>query len=141
MREEEPGLAHVRLMIVLIVVVALFITILSYIKNLPDDSKWEEGKAVACSIRAAADSFRREKGTHFDYSDVNISDLGFVINPGHPGGDLDGKYFSDDCFGIRFSANGNYLITIDATKTTTGDPPGYPKTITLDNAGKFASRI
>jgi Tfp pilus assembly protein PilE len=137
-REEEPGFAHVRLMIILIVVGSLFVAVVPYMKNSADKSKWEEGKAVACSIRTAADSFRREKGAHFDYSNVNLSDLGFVVNPGRPGGDLDGKYFSDDCFSIKFSKNSTYLITVDATKSTTGDPPRYPRKVTLDQNGKFS---
>jgi Tfp pilus assembly protein PilE len=137
-REEEHGFAHVRLMIILIVVGSLFVAVVPYMKNSADKSKWEEGKAVACSIRTAADSFRREKGAHFDYSNVNLSDLGFVVNPGRPGGDLDGKYFSDDCFSIKFSKNSTYLITVDATKSTTGDPPRYPRKVTLDQNGKFS---
>jgi len=138
MREEEFGLAHVKLMIILLIVGSLFVAVVPYMKNSADKSKWEEGKAVACSIRTAADNLRREKGTHFDYSNVKLSDLGFVVNPGRPGGDLDGKYFSDDCFSIKFSENGNYLITIDAAKSTTGDPPRYPRKITLDQNGKFS---
>lgn len=137
-REEDLGFAHVRLMIALIVAGVVLCVAISYIKGGPDASKWQEGKAIACSIRTAADAFRREKGANFDYSDVNISDLGFFVNPGQPGGDLDGKYFSDDCFGIKFTANGNYLITIDATKSATGDSPRKPRKMTLDNTGRFS---
>ncbi len=136
-REEESGLALIRLMIILIIIGFLFVALISYMKGSADETKWEEGKAVACSIRTAADNFRREKGTHFDYSSVTLSDLGFVVNPGRPGGDLDGKYFSDDCYSIKFSENSTYLITVDATKSATGDPPVFPRKMTLDSKGQF----
>ncbi|MGA2093871.1 MAG: hypothetical protein ABSH16_10755 [Sedimentisphaerales bacterium] len=137
MRREEPGFAHVKLMIILIIVGSLVVAVVPYMKNSADKSKWEEGRAAACSIRTAADSFRREKGTHFDYSAVKLSDLGFVVSPGQPGGDLEGKYFSDDCYTIKFSKNSDYLITVDATKSITGDPPREPRKITLDSKGRF----
>jgi Tfp pilus assembly protein PilE len=137
-REEESGLAHIRLMIILIIIGFLFVASIPYMRGSADETKWEEGKAVACSIRTAADNFRREKGTHFDYSSVELSDLGFVVNPGRAGGDFDGKYFSDDCYGIKFSNSSTYLITVDASKSTTGDPPVKPRIITLNNTGKFS---
>jgi Tfp pilus assembly protein PilE len=137
-REEESGLALIRLMIILIIIGFLFFALISSMKGNADESKWREGKAVACSIRTAADNFRREKGTHFDYSSVELSDLGFVVNPGRAGGDFDGKYFSDDCYGIKFSNSSTYLITVDASKSTTGDPPVKPRIITLNNTGKFS---
>ena len=139
-REEEYGFAHVRLMIALLIAGSLFITLVSYMKGGADESKWEEGRAAACSIRTAADSFRREKGTNFDYSGVKLSDLGFVVNPGRPGGDLDGKYFSDDCYSIKFLKNSTYLITVDATKSTTGDPPASPQKMTLNHLGHFTEQ-
>jgi type II secretory pathway pseudopilin PulG len=137
-REEEPGFAHVLLVIILIIAGFLFVALFPNMKGSADKSKWEEGKAAACSIRTAADNFRREKGTHFNYSGVKLCDLGFVVNPGRPGGDFDGKYFSDDCYSIKFSKNSTYLITIDASKSTTGDTPRYPGKITLDSKGQFS---
>ena len=125
-------------MIILIIIGFLFVALIPCMKGSVDETKWEEGKAVACSIRTAADNFRREKGTRFDYSGVKLSDLGFVVNPGRLGGDFDGKYFSDDCYSIKFSKNSTYLITVNATKSTTGDPPFKPRIITLDNTGKFS---
>jgi Tfp pilus assembly protein PilE len=137
-REEESGFTHVRLIVILIIAGFLVIAFIPCMKGSADESKWEEGKAAACSIRTAADNLRREKGTNFDYSGVKLSDLGFVVNPGQAGGDLDGKYFSDDCYSIKFSKNSTYLITVDATKSTTGDPPRKPRTITLNHRGKFS---
>jgi type II secretory pathway pseudopilin PulG len=138
MREEEFGFTHVRLVIILIIIGFLFVALIPYMKGSADETRWEEGKAVSCSIRTAADNFRREKGTHFDYPSVKLSDLGFVINPGRPGGDLDGKFFSDDCYSIKFSKKSTYLITVDATKSATGDPPRQPRRITLDSKGQFS---
>jgi type II secretory pathway pseudopilin PulG len=137
-REEESGLALIRLMIILIIIGFLFVALISSMKGSADETKWAEGRAVACSIRTAADNFRREKGTRFDYSGVKLSDLGFVVNPGRPGGDFDGKYFSDDCYVIKFSKNSTYLITVDATKSITGDPPIKPRIVTLDSKGQFS---
>jgi type II secretory pathway pseudopilin PulG len=139
-REEESGLTLIRLMIIIIIIGFLFVALIPYMKGSADETKWEEGKAVACSIRVAADNFRREKGTNFDYSGVKLVDLGFVVNPGRPGGDLDGKYFSDDCYSIKFSKNSTYLITVDATKSTTGDAPAFPRKMTLNHLGRFTEQ-
>jgi hypothetical protein len=66
-----------------------------------------------------------------------LSDLGFVITPGGTDGDLDGQYFSDDCYSIQFTPRGDYLVTVDATKSASGNPPLAPHQITLDSAGVF----
>jgi hypothetical protein len=108
-----------------------------YMRGRTDANKWSEGKAIAVSIRTAADNYVNEKDKYYDFSGTTLEDLGFRINLSEGGGDLDGKYFTDDCFRIRFSKNGDYLITIDAVKSTSGDPPGSPQQMTLDNTGKF----
>jgi type II secretory pathway pseudopilin PulG len=136
-REEEFGLTRIELVIVLLMIAISSSVAISYVKGRANVPKWDEGKAIAASIRTAADNYRREKGSHFDYSGTTLKDLGFTITPGLPGGDLDAKYFTDDSFSIHFSKNGDYWITIDAAKSKSGDPPASPQKMVLNHLGQF----
>jgi type II secretory pathway pseudopilin PulG len=134
----EKGLAVAELVLIVIIIGFLSVVVIPYMRGRGDKSKWSEGKATAVSIRTAADNYVREKGKGYDFSDTILNDLGFRVNLNAGGGDLDGKYFTDDCFSIHFSKNGDYLITIDAVKSTGGDPPYSPQKMTLNNEGIFA---
>lgn len=125
-------------MVILFIIGILSALAISYMRGKTDDAnKWSEGKALAVSISTAADNYVKEKDKYYDFSNTALEDLGFRINLNEGGGDLDGKHFTDDCFTIRFSKNGDYLITIDAVKSTSGDLPVSPQQMTLDNKGIF----
>jgi len=136
--KSEDGLTLVELMIVLFIIGILSVVAIPYMRGRTDTAKWAEGKAIASHIRTAAQAYRGEKSAGFDFSGTTPEDLGFIVNPGAGGGDLDGKYFTDDCFSIEFSSNGDYLITVDATKSTSGDPPSTPRQMIFDSTGNFA---
>jgi hypothetical protein len=131
------GPAIMELLAIGFIVCVLTFTAIPYMRGRDDADKWSEGRATAVSISTAADNYILEKGKYHDFSGASLKDLGFRINLNEGGGDLDGKYFTDDCFRIRFSKNGDYLITIDAVKSASGDPPASPQQMTLDNKGKF----
>ena len=133
----EKGFTLIELMIVLFIIGILSAVAIPYMRGRSDAAKWSEGKAAAGIIRTAARAYFGQKGGNYDFSGTTLEDLGFVINLGAGGGDLDGKYFTDDCYSIEFSTNGDYLITVDATKSTSGDPPSIPRQITLDSTGTF----
>ena len=103
--------------------------------NRSDASKWSEGKAIAGSIRTAARTYCAETGPTYNYSGTTLTQLGFVVNPGVTGGDLDGKFFTDECFSIAFNGYNDYLITVDATKSLSGDAPATPRQMTLNMQG------
>jgi type II secretory pathway pseudopilin PulG len=127
----------VEMLIPLFVFCAISATVIPYIKGRSNASKWAEGKAVAGSIRTAADAYKKEKGDEFNFSGTRFENLGFKINLNSGGGTFDGKYFTDDSYSIKFSKNGDYLITVDAAKSLSGDTPSYPGIITLDQDGLF----
>ena len=133
----KKGFTLIELMVVIFIVGILAAVAIPIMRGRVDAAKWTEGKAGAGSIRTAAQAYCGEKGAGYDFSGTTLEDLGFVINLGAGGGDLDGKYFTDDCYSIEFSTNGDYLITVDATKSTSGDPPSIPRQITLDSTGTF----
>ena len=133
----EKGFTVAELALIIFVIVVCSAVVIPYMRGRGDKSKWSEGKATAGSIRTAADNYINEKGNGYDFSGTTLNDLGFRINLNSGGGDLDGKYFTDDSYEIKFSKKGNYLITIDATQSKSGDPPGSPQQITLDSTGKF----
>jgi prepilin-type N-terminal cleavage/methylation domain-containing protein len=131
------GFTLIELLLVLFIIGVLSAIAIPYMRGRSDDAKWSEGKAIAGNIKTAAQAYRGEKSAGFDFSATTLEDLGFTINSGAGAGDLDGKYFTADCFSIQFSPNGDYLITVDATKSTRPDPPSYPRQMTLDSAGFF----
>jgi competence protein ComGC len=134
----EKGLAVVELALIIFVIAVCSVVAIPYMRGRTGDAnKWLEGKATAGSIRTAADNYVKEKNKYYDFSGTTLKDFGFRINPNSGGGDLDCKYFTDDCYSIKFSKNGDYLITIDAVKSTSGDPPYKPRKMTLDGTGKF----
>jgi hypothetical protein len=79
----------------------------------------------------------REMGREYNFPGTALEDIGFRVNLSAGGGDLDGKYFTDDCFSIQFSPAGDYLITVDATQSKSGASPSAPRQMTLNSAGVF----
>lgn len=135
----EKGIAVIELVIIFVIVGILSVVAIPYMRGRDDAEKWSEGKATAVTICTAADIYVRDKGRGYDFSKTTLKDLGFEVNPNTGGGDLDGKYFTDDSFKIQFSKNGDYLITVDTTKSASGAPPYSPQKMTLDNTGKFTA--
>jgi prepilin-type N-terminal cleavage/methylation domain-containing protein len=133
----ENGFTLIELMIVIFIIGVLSAVAIPYMQGRSDISKWAEGKAMAGSIRTAARTYLGEKGENYDFSSTTLPDLGFIVNLGQPGGDLDGKYFTDDCFSVQFTREGDYLIMVDATKSAGDNPPSTPRQMTLDSAGVF----
>jgi prepilin-type N-terminal cleavage/methylation domain-containing protein len=133
--KSEKGLTLIELMIVVFIIGILSAVVIPYMRGRSDASKWAEGKAVAGSIRTAARSFCSDKGPTFDYAGINGP--GAIQAIGFEDGDLGGKYFTEDCFSIQFLPAGDYLITVDATQSKSGDSPSSPRQMTLNSTGVF----
>lgn len=133
----RKGFTLIELMVVIFIVGILAAVAIPIMRGRIDSAKWSEGKAAAGSIRTAARAFQAEKGPNYSYVGTTLTELGFA------GGDLDGKYFDLDDYGIMFAAVLNdydtYLITVTAgVNGTPADAPTTPAWVTLNQAGTWA---
>ncbi len=136
--KSRKGFTLIELMVVIFIVGILAAVAIPIMRGRIDSAKWSEGKAGAGSIRTAARAFCAEKGPSYTYvaTPPSLADLGFNITAG-AGGDLDGKYFTDDAYAITWSGYDDYLITVTAIDSLSTDKPTTPATVTLDETGAW----
>ncbi len=129
----RKGFTLIELMVVIFIVAILAGVTIPIMRGRIDSAKWSEGKAAAGSIRTSARAFCAEKGSNWGgtWGDVTLATLGFQS------GDLDGKYFTDESYEVEFTAYNDYLVTVDASDSTSGDKPTIPDVVTLDEAGAW----
>ncbi len=133
----RKGFTLIELMVVIFIVGILAAVAIPIMRGRIDSAKWSEGKAAAGSIRTAARAFCAEKGPSYAYAGTTLTELGFSITVAAGGGDLDGKYFSDECYGIVWNGYDDYDITVTAAASTTGEEPSVPATVTLNELGTW----
>jgi len=104
-----------------------------------DSAKWAEGKDAAGSIRTAARAFCAEKSPDWtgNWARVTLADLGFNITPGTGGGDLDGRYFTDEAYRIQLSGYNRYIITVRAQFSLSAEAPSSPAVVMLNQDGTW----
>ena len=138
--KKRKGFTLIELMVVIFIVGILAAVAIPIMRGRIDAAKWSEGKAAAGSIRTAARAFCAERGPNWGgvWANVNLYDLGFTnLAAGLNGDDLDGKYFSSDCYSVAFTAYDTYTVTVDATKSASTDKPASPSSMTLDQDGTW----
>ena len=137
--KSRKGFTLIELMVVIFIVGILAAVAIPIMRGRIDSAKWSEGKAAAGSIRTAARAFCAEKGPNWpvaNYVATTLADLGFNITAG-AGGDLDGKYFTDDAYGILFAGYDQYTITVTAAASLSPDAPAVPAVVTLNELGAW----
>ncbi len=133
--KSRKGFTLIELMVVIFIVGILAAVAIPIMRGRIDSAKWSEGKAAAGSIHTAARAFQAEKGPAYSYVGTSLTDLGFAT------GDLDGKYFTLSSYSIVFTAvvgaYDTYIITVDASDSTSADKPTTPDQVTLNQAGTW----
>ena len=138
--EKRKGFTLIELMVVIFIVGILAAVAIPIMRGRIDSAKWSEGKAAAGSIRTAARAFCAERGPNWGgvWANVTLADLGFTnLVAGANGDDLDGKYFTSDCYSIVFTAYDDYTITVDASDSASAEKPTNPDQMTLDETGAW----
>lgn len=130
----RKGFTLIELMVVIFIVGILAAVAIPIMRGRIDAAKWSEGKAGAGSVRTAARAFCAEKGTGWGgtWAGVDLAELGFQD------GDLDGKYFTDEAYGVAFTDYDDYLITVTAASSTSLEKPTTPSVVTIDEDGTWA---
>jgi len=135
----RKGFTLIELMVVIFIVGILAAVAIPIMRGRIDSAKWSEGRAAAGSIRTAIRAAIAEKGNTYAFNTYvpngDMAALGFAT------GDLDGKYFPETAYTFTITESANaavqptYLITVTSPKT--GESPGSPTSVTLDDTGTF----
>jgi len=139
----RKGFTLIELMVVIFIVGILAAVAIPIMRGRIDSAKWSEGKSAAGSIRTAIRAVIAEKGNDYDY-EANINGATVLANLGFASGDLTGRYFDDDDFGVVITNGGGaaqptYTITVTAgTGGLPADHPTAPAVVTLTDAGVFS---
>lgn len=135
--KKRKGFTLIELMIVIFIVGILAAVAIPIMRGRIDSAKWSEGLSGAANIRSAARAFCAERDSTWGgvWANVSFADLGFNVVNGADGDDLDGKYFTSECYTIAFTAFNTYTITVTAAVSLRPQKPTTPSVITLDQDG------
>ena len=124
-------------MVVIFIVGILAAVAIPIMRGRIDSVKWSEGYSGASTIRSSARAFCAERGENWAgvWANVTMADLGLNVVDGAGGDDLDGKYFTNECYVFAFTAYNRYTITITAADSLSADKPTSPSVVTLNQDG------
>ncbi|MBN2018987.1 MAG: type II secretion system protein [Sedimentisphaerales bacterium] len=138
-RKSRNAFTLIELMVVVFIIGILSAVAISLLRGRVDASKWSEATSAMGSIRTSARAFCGEKGPAYTYAGTTLVQLGFNPRAGGVAGDLDGKYFSEECYQITFNGYDDYYITCTAADAVGGrEYPITPPMMALDETGVFS---
>lgn len=127
--KNRKGFTLVELMVVILIVAILAAVAIPIMRGRINAAKWSEGKASAGTIATAIRALAAEKGDSGTtgtsiYADGGTPNLGFEQT------DMDGTYFTNQCYAAKWAYDPNTGF-LDFTVTVTSansDYANYPKT-------------
>lgn len=139
----RKGFTLIELMVVILIVGILAAVAVPLMRGRVDAAKWSEANASAGTIRSSLRAYFAEKGPNYTGYAADL--VGKVAVFGAPLGftstDIDGHYFSNECYEISgVSVSGgvlNFTITVTAASSTTGEQPSTPASMTMDQNGDW----
>ena len=127
--KNSTGFTMVELMVVVLIVGILAAVMVPLMSERADASKWSEAKVTMGSIATAVRAYAAEKGNDGVSGTPSFSDLGISS------AELDGAYFTNQCYSISNVAISSgvvsFTITCDATQSQRDGAPKSPSGITL----------
>jgi prepilin-type N-terminal cleavage/methylation domain-containing protein len=135
--KSRKGFTLIELMVVVLIVGILAAVAIPLMRGRIDSAKWSEAKSAMGTIATALRAYAAEKG------DVTDGDVTSFPQIGIEDTDLDGTYFSHDCYTITSASAVDAVLTAqidcDATASTKPNPPSAPSTMTLNIVAGEAS--
>ena len=131
----NKGFTLVELMVVAVIVAILAAVAIPLMSANKKRAMATEAQAGLGTIRTALRGMYAQTGAYNkNLNDATIANGSSVTNlPGISGGDLDGKYFTQNNYTLTTLAQNTYLVTCVGTGTVAGVK------ITLDQSGAFQS--
>ncbi len=127
MDEARKGFTIVELLVVVLIVGILAVVAVPLMRGRTDASKWSEAKTAMSMIAATLRTHAREKGSFA--APPTFSQLGI------PDQDLDGTYFTHECYEISSASavdgRVSFVITCRAAHSRRGETPTNPPVMTL----------
>jgi len=127
MDETRKGFTIVELLVVVLIVGILAVVAVPLMRGRTDASKWSEAKTAMSTIAMVLRTHAKEKGSFT--GPPTFSELGI------PDGDLDGTYFTHECYEITSAsaADGrvSFVVTCTAADSRRDEAPTDPPVMTL----------
>jgi len=114
----RKGFTLIELMVVILIVAILAAVAIPILRGRIDAAKWSEGKAGAGTISVALRAYEAEGRDPNGLTDP--VDIGFID------GDLDGTYFTDECYSFVVGGGNTWTITVNSALSTRDGVPGNP---------------
>jgi type IV pilus assembly protein PilA len=128
--KSKSGFTLVELMVVVLIVGILAAVAVPLMSGRIDSSKWSEAKAGMGTIASALRSYAAEKGSFT--TAPTMAQVGISNN------DLDGTYFSHECYVITSASASNsqvaFVITCTAATSSRAGKPTTPASMTLTSS-------